>query len=200
MEMCCEEADFVIDNGAASFVPLSNYLTENAHLDAGRCRARVCVHSVITGGQAADTINGFKPKPPLKCHQTSGSAWGGGQNANTRKSINMAVFQAEQGLNMLAVKSESIERHRGGRRYAGPLAQSRPSTSPAKLLVKLSTNASTAPSQPDLERTPRATGIQVRGSSSPPTIPSLPLSPSTILCRQPRLKEWIGCSKTIPGN
>ena len=56
-----EEADFVIDNGAASFVPLSNYLTENAAIsmlaDAGR---RVCVHSVITGGQGfGDTINGF---------------------------------------------------------------------------------------------------------------------------------------------
>ena len=62
MEMLLrEEADFVIDNGAASFVPLSNYLTENAAIsmlvDAGR---RVCVHSVITGGQGlADTINGF---------------------------------------------------------------------------------------------------------------------------------------------
>ena len=59
MELLKEEADFVIDNGAASFVPLSNYLTENAAIsmlvDAGR---RVCVHSVITG-QIGDTINGF---------------------------------------------------------------------------------------------------------------------------------------------
>ena len=55
------DADFVIDNGAASFVPLSNYLLENDAIrmltDAGR---RVCVHAVVTGGQGLeDTVNGF---------------------------------------------------------------------------------------------------------------------------------------------
>jgi hypothetical protein len=56
-----QDADFVIDNGAASFVPLSNYFIENDAIrmliDAGH---RVCVHAVITGGQGLDdTVNGF---------------------------------------------------------------------------------------------------------------------------------------------
>ena len=56
-----EEADFIIDNGAATFVPLSNYLIENQAvpmlLGAGK---RVLVHAVITGGQGlADTVNGL---------------------------------------------------------------------------------------------------------------------------------------------
>lgn len=62
MEMLLtEEATFVIDNGAASFVPLTNYLIENDAVnllvDAGR---HVVVHPVITGGQGLlDTLNGF---------------------------------------------------------------------------------------------------------------------------------------------
>jgi len=56
-----ESGVFVVDNGASSFVPLSNYLIENDALemlqDAGR---RVYIHSVITGGQALyDTLSGF---------------------------------------------------------------------------------------------------------------------------------------------
>ena len=45
--------DFVIDNGASSFIPLSSYLVENRAIEtlveAGNA---VVVHSVITGGQA----------------------------------------------------------------------------------------------------------------------------------------------------
>jgi hypothetical protein len=57
-----EDGVFVIDNGAASFVPLSNYLIENNAIkmlqDAGR---EVFIHCVITGGQALlDTLTGFK--------------------------------------------------------------------------------------------------------------------------------------------
>ncbi len=52
---------FVIDNGAATFIPLWNYILENnVHdllRDAGK---KMYVHTVITGGQAlADTLNGF---------------------------------------------------------------------------------------------------------------------------------------------
>jgi hypothetical protein len=56
-----EPADFVIDNGAASFVPLSNYLTENAAIEMlVQTGHRVCIHSVLTGGQGfGDTLNGF---------------------------------------------------------------------------------------------------------------------------------------------
>jgi hypothetical protein len=57
-----EEGTFVIDNGASSFVPLSNYLIENNAIkmlqNAGR---NVFIHCVITGGQALlDTLAGFK--------------------------------------------------------------------------------------------------------------------------------------------
>lgn len=60
--MLSEDGVFVVDNGASSFVPLSNYLIENCAItmlqDAGR---EVFIHSVITGGQALeDTLAGFK--------------------------------------------------------------------------------------------------------------------------------------------
>jgi hypothetical protein len=56
-----EEGTFVIDSGAATFIPLWNYILENNLLDflheAGR---RIFVHVVITGGQALlDTLSGF---------------------------------------------------------------------------------------------------------------------------------------------
>lgn len=56
-----ENGVFVVDNGASSFVPLSNYMLENNVIsmlkEAGR---EVFIHSVITGGQALmDTLHGF---------------------------------------------------------------------------------------------------------------------------------------------
>jgi dephospho-CoA kinase len=56
-----EDGIFVVDNGASSFVPLSNYLIENNALemlvDSGR---QVFIHCVVTGGQALlDTLSGF---------------------------------------------------------------------------------------------------------------------------------------------
>jgi hypothetical protein len=55
------EADFVIDNGAATFMPLTRYLAENDIFrimsEAGK---KVYIHTVLTGGQArSDTYNGF---------------------------------------------------------------------------------------------------------------------------------------------
>lgn len=55
------EADFVIDNGAATFLPLTRYLANNdiykIFEDAGK---KVFIHTVMTGGQAkTDTYNGF---------------------------------------------------------------------------------------------------------------------------------------------
>ena len=48
-----EDAHFVVDNGAASFVPLSRYLIEHdiAGLIAGSGK-RVVVHTILTGGPA----------------------------------------------------------------------------------------------------------------------------------------------------
>jgi hypothetical protein len=56
-----EEGDFVVDSGASTFVPLSNYLVENRAVEmlveAGK---EVIVHPVVTGGQALfDTLNGL---------------------------------------------------------------------------------------------------------------------------------------------
>lgn len=56
-----EEGDFVVDSGASTFVPLSNYLVENRAvemlIEAGK---EVIVHPVVTGGQALfDTLNGL---------------------------------------------------------------------------------------------------------------------------------------------
>jgi anion-transporting ArsA/GET3 family ATPase len=56
-----ENDNFVVDNGASSFIPLTNYLIENNAIqmlhDAGR---DVVIHTIVTGGQAfADTLKGF---------------------------------------------------------------------------------------------------------------------------------------------
>lgn len=56
-----ENGVYVIDNGASTFVPLSNYLAENNCIDIlVEAGYTVFVHSVITGGQALiDTLQGF---------------------------------------------------------------------------------------------------------------------------------------------
>lgn len=55
------EADFVIDNGAATFLPLTQYLAENdIYQIMSEHGKKVFIHTVLTGGQAkTDTYNGF---------------------------------------------------------------------------------------------------------------------------------------------
>ena len=57
-----EEAVFVVDNGASTFIPLWNYLLENNVIEVLReAQTRLYVHTVVTGGQALfDTLKGFK--------------------------------------------------------------------------------------------------------------------------------------------
>lgn len=57
-----EDTNFVIDNGASSFIPLSNYLVENDAIRViGEHGKGVVIHTVITGGQAMlDTLRGFQ--------------------------------------------------------------------------------------------------------------------------------------------
>lgn len=60
-QVLSEDTNFVIDNGASSFIPLSYYLAENDAInliaDHGK---QVVIHTVVTGGQAMlDTLNGF---------------------------------------------------------------------------------------------------------------------------------------------
>jgi hypothetical protein len=57
-----EDATFVVDNGASTFLPLWSYILENNVLDSlARAGKRIYVHTVITGGQALlDTLHGFK--------------------------------------------------------------------------------------------------------------------------------------------
>lgn len=56
-----EDTNFVIDNGAASFIPLSYYIAENDAINLiGDNGKLVVIHTVITGGQAIrDTLAGF---------------------------------------------------------------------------------------------------------------------------------------------
>lgn len=56
-----EDSDFVLDNGASSFLPLSNYLIENPVFDmVAESGKATFLHTVITGGQAFDeTVFGF---------------------------------------------------------------------------------------------------------------------------------------------
>ncbi|KVR13147.1 hypothetical protein [Burkholderia ubonensis] len=63
MERAIEtQADFVIDNGAATFLPLTNYMAENGIFELlANSGKKVFVHSILTGGQAkTDTLNGFE--------------------------------------------------------------------------------------------------------------------------------------------
>ncbi|EIW8495251.1 conjugal transfer protein TraL [Escherichia coli] len=60
-QVVSEDTNFVIDNGAASFIPLSYYIAENDAINIiGEHGKRVIIHTVITGGQAIrDTLSGF---------------------------------------------------------------------------------------------------------------------------------------------
>jgi len=59
--MGTEDADFVVDNGAASFVPFSRYFIENGALDVLLSTGcRVVIHTVVTGGGGMeDTLVGL---------------------------------------------------------------------------------------------------------------------------------------------
>lgn len=56
-----EDSNFVVDNGAASFIPLSYYIAENdAFSIIGENNKQVVIHTVVTGGQAMrDTLGGL---------------------------------------------------------------------------------------------------------------------------------------------
>jgi hypothetical protein len=55
------DSHFVVDNGASSFIPLSNYLVENSAIEMLTESGKVVViHAVVTGGQAMlDTLQGL---------------------------------------------------------------------------------------------------------------------------------------------
>ena len=67
-----QDSDFVVDNGAASFIPLSYYLAENDAINLiAENGKQVYIHTVITGGQAlTDTLGGFASL----CNQMPGDA------------------------------------------------------------------------------------------------------------------------------
>jgi hypothetical protein len=56
-----EPGTFVIDSGAATFIPLWYYMLENHVFDSlAKAGRRLVVHIVVTGGQAlSDTLSGF---------------------------------------------------------------------------------------------------------------------------------------------
>lgn len=55
------EGHFVIDNGAATFLPLTEYIAENGIFDLLKENGKnVFIHTILTAGQAKlDTLNGF---------------------------------------------------------------------------------------------------------------------------------------------
>lgn len=55
------QSTYVIDNGASSFIPLSNYIIENDVIAMMQDNGyQIIIHVVIVGGQAIlDTLNGF---------------------------------------------------------------------------------------------------------------------------------------------
>lgn len=61
-DIVTEDSNFVVDNGAASFLPLTNYLLQNDAISViASSGKKVVVHTIITGGQALwDTLKGFR--------------------------------------------------------------------------------------------------------------------------------------------
>lgn len=61
MSIVSEDADFIVDNGASCFIPLTKYLFESNALAVIRDTGRdVVFHSVVTGGYGLkDTVVGF---------------------------------------------------------------------------------------------------------------------------------------------
>lgn len=57
-----EKEQFVVDNGASSFVPLSSYIIQNDVISLfSEMGLKTVIHTVVTGGQSLlDTIAGFK--------------------------------------------------------------------------------------------------------------------------------------------
>lgn len=61
--IAAESRPVIVDNGAATFVPLASYMLQNyvPELITGELNKRLVIHSVITGGQALqDTLYGFE--------------------------------------------------------------------------------------------------------------------------------------------
>lgn len=61
MRILSEDTNFVVDNGASSFIALNNYLIENCVVDMiAEQGKQVIVHTVIAGGSSlTDTVSGF---------------------------------------------------------------------------------------------------------------------------------------------
>lgn len=61
MRIINEDTNFVVDNGASSFIPLNNYLIENDVVSMiAEHGKQVIVHTVIAGGSSLmDTLSGF---------------------------------------------------------------------------------------------------------------------------------------------
>jgi hypothetical protein len=76
-EIVTQDTNYVVDNGAASFIPLANYLLENDAISVITSNGkRVVVHTVITGGQALrDTLQGFQQLAEQLPQQVSLFVW-----------------------------------------------------------------------------------------------------------------------------
>lgn len=61
MSIVSEDADFVVDNGASCFIPLTKYLFESKALEViGSTGREVVFHTILTGGYGLrDTVAGF---------------------------------------------------------------------------------------------------------------------------------------------
>ena len=61
LSIVSEDADFIVDNGASCFIPLTKYLFESKALEViGRTGREVVFHTVLTGGYGLrDTVAGF---------------------------------------------------------------------------------------------------------------------------------------------
>lgn len=115
------DGDVIIDNGASSFVPLSNYLVSN-HVPAllTEMGHKVIVHTVITAGQALDdTLNGFAElvtKYPKECQFVVWlNPYWGPIEAEGKNFEQMKVYQANKNrvaalIHISALKAETYGR------------------------------------------------------------------------------------------
>jgi len=116
----CEHV--IIDNGASSFVPLSNYIVSNdiaGYLDEENCQ--MIIHVVITGGQAMfDTLSGFNslvnqfPAKNIKFVVWLNPFWGLIE-AEGKNFLNMRIFQLNQNRILSVVELPRLKEETFGR-------------------------------------------------------------------------------------
>lgn len=116
--------DVIVDNGAASFVPLAHYLISNQVpalvRDLGH---ELVIHTVVTGGQAlADTVNGFAQLAKQFPGESTFAVWlnpyWGPIEAEGKPFEQMKAYQLNKGRVSAIIQVPTLKEETYGRDFA----------------------------------------------------------------------------------